>query len=174
MKKFLAVLLFLFAASCASVIQTDLMEKGTRNPDLTVLVRNPDAYRNNIFILGGIVAHTTLTPKGSEIEALYVPVNSLGYPEEASGSATRYIAVYPKEKGVLDPLIYRRDSDITIAGTYVGTTKGTVGEMEYVFPVFRIVQIYLGREAWYAEGYPYPYHPYGYYGPGWWGTYPLD
>jgi outer membrane lipoprotein len=165
MKRLSVVLILLLLVSCASVIRKDLMETGTRNPDLAALVQDPDVHRNKLFILGGIIAHTSVTPQGSEIEALYVPVNSLGRTKKASEPTGRFLAVYPKEKGVLDPLIYKRNRRITIAGVFTGTAKGMLDKMEYVFPVFTIVQIHLGKEVRYVE--IYPYYDYPYWGPYW-------
>jgi len=151
MKRLSALFLLLVLLSCAPVIRKDLMEQGTRNPDLASLVQNADANRDKLFVLGGIIARTTVTPEGSEIEALYVPVDSYGRTERASASSMRYMAIYPKERGVLDPLIYKRHRSMTIAGVFTGTTKGMLDKMAYVFPVFTIVQIHLQTEEQYAE-----------------------
>lgn len=171
MKRLSVVLVLFLCASCASAINKDLLREGTRNPDLGALVQTPDLFRSKLFILGGIIARTTLTPQGSEVEALYTPVDSLGYTERPGKSAMRYLAVYPKEKGTLDPLIYRRGRNITMAGVFTGIEKGVVDKMEYTFPVFRIEEIHLAEEVRYAQPYPaYPYwDPYWgpYWGPGW-------
>jgi len=44
------------------------------------------------------------------------------------------VAIYPKEMGVLDPLIFK-GRNFAIAATFTGTTKGTVDKAEYVYPV---------------------------------------
>lgn len=167
-KRVLAALFFLLLASCSYVIRKDLMEETTRNPDLAVLDQSPDECRNDLFVLGGIVTRTALTPQGLEIEALYVPVDSRGRAEEASISGRRFLAIYPNELGVLAPRVYGRDRSITIAAAFVGTTRGTADKREYALPVFKIAQIH--SEERYVEA--YPYYPKGYWGPGWWGTYP--
>jgi outer membrane lipoprotein len=166
MRRLPALLLLSLLVSCSYAVQKDLIEEGTRNPDLNALIQNPDLYRDKLFIVGGVIARTTLSPAGSEVEALYAPVDSRGYPEPVTTSARRYLAVYPKDKGVLDPLLYKRDRNITIAGVFTGTTKGTVGKMEYVFPVFTIVRISLEREVRYVDVYPH-YYPYPGYWEGW-------
>ncbi len=175
MKRLAVLLLLLLLVSCTYAVQKDLIEEGTRNPDLGSLIQNPDMYRNKLFILGGVIAETKLLPEGSEIEALYAPVDSRGYPEPMHASSRRYLAVYPKDKGLLDPLVYKRNRNVTIAGVFTGTARGKVGEMEYVFPVFTIVRVSLERDLRYAYSYPYyPYpsywEPYGWEGPpyAWW------
>ena len=167
MKRTVIILILLIClVSCTSVIRKDLIEQGTRNPSLAELIRDPEMYRNRIFILGGVVARTTLKPEGSEIEALYIPVDSFGYPQETGISSHRFLAVYPREQGVLDPLIYQKDRVISIAGTFTGVVASRLDEMEYVFPHFRITQIYLQPKKPAMAYYYYP-PPYG--GPLWWG-----
>lgn len=161
------IILFILGClvSCTSVIRKDLMEQGTRNPSLDVLIRDPQMYRDQIFVLGGVIARTTLKAEGSEIEALYVPVDSWGYPQDTDFSSQRFLAVYPREQGILDPLIYQRNRTVTIAGSFTGIVTGRLDEMHYIFPVFRILQIYL-EPRHPATVYYYP-PPYG--GPLWWG-----
>ena len=162
------VLLALSFVSCTSAIRRDLMEQGIRNPSLAALIQNPEVYRDQLFILGGIIARTTLKAEGSEIEALYVPVDSRGYPQDDASSSQRFLAVYPREKGILDPLVYQKDRGISIAGTFTGIIQGKVDEMAYVFPVFRILQVYLEPKRPPGVYYYYP----AYMGPGWWGYRP--
>ena len=161
-------LLAVSLVSCTSAIRHDLMEQGTRNPSLAALIRNPEVYSDQLFVLGGIIARTTLKAEGSEIEALYVPADSRGYPQDDASSSQRFLAVYPREKGILDPLVYQKDRGISIAGTFTGIIQGKVDEMAYVFPVFRILQVYLEPKRLPGVYYYYP----GYMGPGWWGYRP--
>ncbi|MBP1750424.1 MAG: outer rane lipoprotein Slp, partial [Deltaproteobacteria bacterium] len=128
MKKVMIILLALSFVSCTSAIRPDLMEQGARNPSLAALIRNPEVYRDQLFVLGGIIARTTLKAEGSEIEALYVPVDSRGYPQDHASSSQRFLAVYPQEKGILDPLVYQKDRGISIAGTFTGIITGKVDE----------------------------------------------
>lgn len=168
MKKVMMIVLVLSFASCTSAIRPDLMEQGTRNPSLAALIQNPEASRDRLFILGGVIARTTLKAEGSEIEALYVPADGWGYPQDHALSNQRFLAVYPREKGILDPIVYQKDRGISIAGIFTGLITGKVDEMEYVFPVFRIMQIYLEPKRPPAV---YHYYP-AYMGPGWWGYRP--
>jgi len=173
----------LMLSSCAPVLRQDIMDKAVREFSLSDLRTNPDPYKGKLFVLGGSIANTKITAAGSQIEALYVPVDSKGYLEDVEPSSTdgRFLAILPKGKGTLDPLIYRKGRDITVAGDFLGTQSGKIDEAEYIYPVFEIVQIYLWKEReYYPYYYPYPYYysyPYwGYYpwrpwGP-WWGYYP--
>ncbi len=174
MKKniFILMVVILVLSSCAPVLNKQLMREGTRNVPFPDLVANPDQYTGKLFILGGIIVDTKFMQKGSQIEALYVPVDSRGYLEEyVKYTGGRFLAFYPKERGLLDPVIYKKGREITLAGTFLTVQKGKIDEMEYVYPVFEIKQLYLWEEQQYYMGpaYPYPWYPYpyGWYDP-WW------
>jgi len=163
----------LITASCASVIPKELMEKGIRSFSFNDVLAKPQAYQGQLFVLGGIVVATTVTDEGSLVEALYVPVDSYGYLRDIKGQTTRFLAAYPKGKGVLDPVIFRRNRQITIAGTFNGLKSGKIDQMDYLFPEFTIIEIHLWEElpqVVYVPRYaPYGWGPYGspYWDPFW-------
>ncbi len=160
-------MLLLIPACTRPVIKENLLEEGTRDVSLSALSANQNLYRGKLFILGGIIANTTVTDEGTVIEALYVPVDDKGYLEEAPGRG-RYLAIWPKASGILDPMLYRRNREITVAGTFEGLRKGKLGKTTYLFPVFDAVQVFLWKEAPYYPAYYYspyyygPYYPYYY------------
>jgi len=185
MKKFFIIIFVVITvSSCASVLRQEIMETGIRDFSLSDMRNNPDRYKGRLFILGGSIVNTKITDKGSQIEALYIPVDSRGYLQdvEPSSSDGRFLAIFSKERGTLDPLIYRKGRDITLAGEFIETRSGKIDEMDYTYPVFKIIEIYLWKER--RDYYPYPgyyYYPYPYpywydpwwrpWGP-WWRHYP--
>jgi outer membrane lipoprotein len=177
MKRFLLITLMMISVfSCAPVLRQDIMETAIREFSLSDIKSKPDPYKGKLFVLGGLIVNTKLTQEGSEIEAIYIPVDSRGYlkNEEPSSSDGRFLAILPKGRGILDPLIYRREKEITVAGEFIGIRSGKIDESEYVYPVFEIVDIYLWQER--RDYYYYPYYspywwdyPYPYYwGDPWW------
>ncbi len=162
--------------ACAPVLNRDLMDQGLRDVPLSSVRQTPDAYKGKLFILGGIIVDTKLTEKGTQIEALYAPVDKLGYLKELKHLEGRFLAIYPRDRGFLDPLIYKKGRQITLAGELLETRKAKLDEVEYTYPVFEVKQIYLWeeqRDYYYAPYYYpyYPYYPYGWYDP-WWRPYP--
>jgi len=101
----------------------------------------------NHFVFGGIIVNTTHVERGSLIEALYVPVNSWGYLKSVEDTGDRYLAIYPKKYGFLDPMIFRKGMEITIAGEFIALETGKINEMDYIFPVFQIEEVNLWRET---------------------------
>jgi len=179
-KYFFLIIIIITIISCAPVLRQDIMETAIREFSLSDIKSNPDPYEGKLFVLGGSIVNTKISQEGSQVEALYIPVDSRGYlkNEEPSSSDGRFLAILPKAQGTLDPLIYRKDRDITVAGEFVGTRSGKIDEVEYTYPVFQIVQIYLwGKKKEYYPYYYYPY-PYWWYDPWWrpwgpsWSPYP--
>jgi outer membrane lipoprotein len=119
------------------------------------LIKNTDAYLNNMFIFGGIIAETKITIKGTELEVVQSPLDRTGNIADRDVSEGRFIITTTK---YLDPLIYRKGRDITVAGLLTGSKKGLIGEIEYTYPVFEAREIYLFKEE---KSFPYPY-PYWY------------
>lgn len=177
----MVILLMATWLSCGPVIQEEFMKTGSISVPLQDMSENPDPYKGKLFILGGLIADTKATKKGSLIEAVYIPVDSRGYLKETDRSTGRFLAYYPKERGILDPLIYKKGKAITIAGEFIGAQKGKLDEMDYTYPLLEIKDIYLWTEGnasyyWpYPYSYPFWYYPYSYqwYSP-WWGPYPLN
>jgi outer membrane lipoprotein len=151
-------------AACAPVLDRVLMQQGVREFRLSYLIETPEAFKDHLFILGGIIVETKLLADGSQIEAVYMPVDRYGYLEYASAYQGRFLAVFPRAKGLLDPMIFKKGREITIAGDYAGVRKGRIDEMEYAYPVFEIRQIHLWEDQ--RDYWPYGYPSYYYY-PGW-------
>jgi outer membrane lipoprotein len=158
----------LVLSACSPVLTREVMNDGMRDVSFNQLRQSPDEYKGKVFILGGLIAETRFSEKGSQIEALSVPVDSLGYLRESGQPQGRFLAIYPKSKGLLDPLVYKKGREITLAGEFVETRKGMIDEMEYVYPVFEIKEIHLWEERrdYYGPNYYYPYYdPFSYRSP---------
>jgi starvation-inducible outer membrane lipoprotein len=80
----------------------------------------------------------------------------VGYLQPPSPLTRRFLAIYPIEKGVLDPVIYRKDKGITIAGIFLENRIGFIDGVNYTYPTFIIEDIYLWEQKNY---YPYLYPP---------------
>jgi outer membrane lipoprotein len=188
MKRRLIILIgSLMLISCTPVLDRDLLREGARNVPLSQIRENPDANQGKLFILGGVIIETRVTDKGSLLEVLAVPVNAQGYLRDLERYGGRFLALYPRTSGMLDPIIYKKGREITLAGSFMENRQGKIDEMEYTYPVFEIKQIYLWDEQRdyylmpaypYYYNYPYPYggwYGYGYdpfYDPFWWRPYP--
>jgi outer membrane lipoprotein len=143
------------------------MQQATLNFSIPDMVTHPANHRGKLFVLGGIIASTRLMEKGSLIEAVCVPVDSNGYFLDLRAVRGRFLALYPKDQGLLDPLIYTKGRKVTIVGEFLDVSPGKIDDMGYAFPFFEIKDVYLWpevTEVWVApypySWYPYPYWPY--------------
>ncbi len=166
----LLIFVLVMLSSCAPVLNNDLMSRGIFDMSSSVITEDPDMYRGKLFIMGGIIVNTKATEAGSMIEAIYVPVDAMGFLKGVRASGGRFLALYPKKKGFLDPMIYSKNREITLAGEFLEARPGKIEEMEYAYPLFEIKELYLWEER--AEYYlmmapPYPpfYPAHRYYDP---------
>ena len=160
----------LLLSSCAPVLSRSLKAEGDRDVSFADLRANPDMYKGTLYILGGVIVQTKFTETGSQLEGVEVPVDRYGYFRDRGRSEGRFLALVSKDRAELDPLVYRRGRRVTLAAAFIGTRSGKIDEMEYVYPVFEIRQIYLWpRERMY---YYYPYYPSAYYYDPWFYPYP--
>lgn len=175
MKKSAIAVIVLAAAtllSCAPVLKQEVMKAGSIDVPFGEIRKNPEPFRGQLFILGGIIVNTRLTEQGSLIEAAYVKVDTWGYLKWMDSSDGRFLALCPKECGILEPTIYRSGRKITMAGVFIGTQQGKIDEMDYLYPVFEIKDLYLWDQQLYYTPPPYTYplywwdYPYPYWGGG--------
>ena len=133
--------------SCSPILRQDSVDRATMNYQSSEIRQNPAPYKGNLFMFGGIIVNTTPVGRGSLIEALYVPVDSRGYLKSVENTGDRYLAIYPKQYGFLDPMIFRRGREVTIAGEFIALETGKINEMDYTYPVFQIEEVHLWRDT---------------------------
>lgn len=170
----LIIIVLLITISCAPVFEKEIMENALMNIPISTIRQQPLNYKERLFILGGLIVSTKIVEKGSMIEAINIPVDSLGYLKDSKFANGRFLALYPHEKGILDPMIYKRGRYVTIAGRFIELQKGKIDELQYEYPLFEIVDIYLWEEKKEYVIVPPYYYPYPYpswYDP-WWRYYP--
>lgn len=175
MKKLLPFLIIiLLSSSCAHVISQQSREKAKTDVSFGYLQRNIDEFTGSTFIFGGVIINIQNTNEGTIIEARHSPIDFLGAIIDPDVSEGRFMGIF---NGYLDPLIYKKGREITIAGELIGSREKTIGEIQYSYPLFAIREIYLWKEkrGYYYYPPPYPYYwsryPYWWYDPWWDGPY---
>ena len=172
-KSIFLILLPIIFFGCSTVINKDLMKSASINVPFSEMQKNADPYKGKLYLLGGLIVSTKFTEEGSVIEAAYFPANNRGNLEKSKPSNVRFLATLSRGKGILDPVLYKRGREITIAGEFTGTKTEDIEKMSYTYPVFDIKEIYLWEEKtevvpYYGmSAYGYPYYPYMWdrYGP---------
>jgi outer membrane lipoprotein len=160
----IGVFSFLLLSGCAHVVSKDL--RARTDPTLTFrqVIQDPKAYIGKYVVWGGEIIQTTNQKDGTTlIEVFHRPLGWRGEPKDAGPSEGRFLVLVPK---YLDPYLYEKGREVTVAGEIQGERIRPVGEMDYRYPVVRGDEIYVWREPYYAPYYG-PYYRYHYYDP-WW------
>lgn len=159
-----SILIFIvfIITGCASVISKQVREQV--NPDITVeeVFKYPERYKGEMIIVSGDIIETKNTKDGTLITAIQHPAGFRGRPKNVDESAGRFLAI---DESYLDPYIYRKGRDITVAGEVQGIRTLPVGEIPYRYPVIHVKELYLWPVE--KQPYSYPYRPY-YYDDYWW------
>ncbi len=159
----LCVLMVMMSGGCAHVISKEVRNKVEEGVTFQKVFQNPDAYKGQVVVWGGVIIETTHQKEGSLVQVLQKPLDREGRPEDVDRSEGRFLALH---KEFMDDAVYAKGRRITVAGEVAGRRKLPLGEIEYTYPFITTKEVYLwpGRSK---ERYvPYWYYP-GWYYPGW-------
>ena len=158
MKKIIYLLMFLLliSAGCAPLISKELRRE--LSPDITFknVIKDPDAHKGKTILISGIILGSKNTKEGTLIEILQKPADIGGRPKDVDDSDGRFLALYD---GYLDTAIYSRGRDAAVAGEITGKRVLPLGEIDYIYPLISIKEIYLFkvRKEERFRYCPYPY-----------------
>lgn len=169
---FRCVLFFLVVAglsACAPAMSKKIRQEADQSLSFPLLASDPDAYKGKIVILGGVIANTTAKTGQTELEIIQKPLDSANKPETTDRSDGRFLVV---ADSFLDPMIYKKDRKITVAGEVVGSEVRKVNELDYRYPVIKSQELKLwpennkGVPVYFGIGVGGGYWggPYGYWG----------
>lgn len=156
MKTALMVTAVFLLSSCVHVISKPMVQEaaGTRGVPFTAVIKDIDGFRGKTFIWGGFIVSTENTGEGTYIEVVQNPIDGYGRIKDPDQSGGRFLAFSDSQ---LDPLIFGRGRELTVAGELVGKKKRSFGDTEYVYPVIQIKEQHLWREI---NQYSYDYFIY--------------
>lgn len=146
--------------SCTYVISKESRNQSVKNVSFGDMAANIEKYTGSTFIFGGFIVKTVSGPEGTWLEIVQNPADKYGNILSTDSSDGRFLAL---SKSHLDPLIYEKGRLITLAGELSGTKKGSIGQMEYLYPVLNVKEIYLWEETL-----TYPYYYYSWPSSPWW------
>jgi outer membrane lipoprotein len=132
-------------------------------------VQNIARYKEAPVRWGGTVIDVENEQNFSLIQVLYYPLNSYGRPQLDNPNGGRFVIKSPE---FLDPAVYTKNSEITVAGRLKGDIERAVGKKYLRLPMISATVIHLWpayAPSYYGYGsfgygYPYGYPYYGYYG----------
>jgi outer membrane lipoprotein len=164
--------LFIFALFSIALVTActpfphKLLREATPAVSLPDVQKDPDLYKGKVVIWGGIILETLNREKETVIKVIQTDLDFQKRPINVDKSLGRFIVRY---KGFLDPYIFDKGREVTVAGIIIGKEEQTIGEILYVYPVVDSQGVHLwekSREIMYDDpwfwGPPYPWgypHP---------------
>jgi outer membrane lipoprotein len=137
--------------------------------------QNIASYKNAPVRWGGKIIDVENEQNFSLVQVLYYPLSYYGRPDDSEPNDGRFVIKSPE---FLDPAIYTKNKEITVAGTLAGEIDRTVGKKIVRVPLIasKVTHLWpeVDRSNYYGYGgggggfggYGYPY-----YGPYYWGGY---
>jgi outer membrane lipoprotein len=158
-------------SGCSQVISPDI--KATADFTLTFkeVFENPDAYKGRIVLWGGDIIQVINQDDGTAlIEILERSLGNNEEPLDIDPPEGRFLVLVDKH---LNPSVYHKDREITVAGEIQGKTIKPLGKTPYQYPLISSEQIYLWKERnrWYLpffQQYSPPYTDPCSNAPWWW------
>lgn len=151
------------AACATSPVPRSLQLQATAQPKSFVELReNAPRYTGQMVVLGGEIVETRHREKKmSEIEVVQKNLDSRDRPEKTDRSGGRFLV---QCSYFLDPAVYEKDREITVAGKVIGQRRQKLDEADYSYLVVGCDYLHLWPERPPVAYYPYyPYYPYPYW-----------
>jgi outer membrane lipoprotein len=127
-------------SACAPAMSKKVRQEADQSLSFAVLANDPEAYKGKIVIVGGVIAQTTPKSGQTELEIVQKPLESSNLPETTDRSEGRFLVI---TDSFLDPLIYKKDRKITVAGEVVGSEVRKLNELDYRYPVIKSQELKL-------------------------------
>ena len=99
---FIAVVVFV--SGCVHVMSKDILQKVNSEVIFAELQKAPQAYREKVVLLGGVIVKTVNKNDGTLLEVYQTEINRRGKPIKLDISGGRFLAHW---KGFLDSEIYQ-------------------------------------------------------------------
>ena len=141
--------LLILVGCSGPVISTEIRREVMPVAGLAEVQKNPKKFENNTIIIGGEVI--SVINHANQVTTLLVldrPLDDNERPEAWENSQGRFMV---HTSDFLDPKVYVKGREVTVAGIVTGIEMAPVGKANYPYVVLTARQIYL---------WPWRYHPY--------------
>jgi len=152
-----ALLSLLLLVGCGTTPVDSISQPPPNDPSLADVKARIGDFRIQRVRWGGTIVTVQNRPQDTEVEIVARALDDYGRPRFGGESLGRFIA---RIDGFLDPVVYARDRDITVAGTIEGKLTRAVGDYLYDYVVVRAEQ----QKLW-EPRLPRPYYRDTYYDP---------
>jgi outer membrane lipoprotein len=170
------LLVSIAVVGCRHTISAPVRQQAKPPIPFSALRQNPDAFTGQTVIVGGDILHTRNTEQQTFVEVLQKPLDALEGPILTDQTEGRFMV---RCDAYLDPALYDKGRQVTVAGRVIGSYTGKVGNAQYIYPLISCIELHLWPKligiSVYEPGYfvrpwywypldPYPlfYPPYPY------------
>ena len=136
----LCVFSMMFVTGCTAGISQQSRSKVTYKGTFSALQKTPDAYKNEVIMLGGRIIEAKTSPPLSELFVLQLALNTSNRPDNSDQSEGRFII---QSRQLFDPAIYQKDMLLTVVGTLKGSKVLPIGGFKYAYPLVEPIEIKL-------------------------------
>lgn len=155
------MVLVVWSAGCAHPISSAFRDHVDPKMTGERLIQSPERFVGQKVIVGGVVVETRNFDGYSEIEAVQIDLDCVGYPKGRDSSHGRIIFRHP---GYVESMIFKEGREVTVGGSVRGVQAGKVGDSAYTFPVVDVDEMQLW-ESYDTNAYGSPYYWNGAGGP---------
>lgn len=165
------ILLACLALSACAGLPSAVRDVPVKDISYSQASQNPNSYKDTAVRWGGVIVDVDNEENFTLVQVLSYPLNFYGRPQLTKPSEGRFVI---KSSEFLDPAVYAKDKEITVAGVLEGDIQRTIGKKTVRLPLLSSTTAYLWPV--YQNNYGYGYGGYGfspYYGfygsPYYWG-----
>ena len=127
-------------SGCASVISKPVVQQVNQQASVEAVKERPGAFTGNMVLWTGQIIRTENLKEGTRIEVVHKPADASNRPKKSDETEGRFLALTDQ---YLDPAIYERGREVTIAGKLDGMRSLPLGEIEYNYPLIMLEEIHL-------------------------------
>lgn len=109
----LSIIMLIMVSGCAHIMSDESGNLAVSSARFEAIKNDPREYLGKIVMLGGVIGNVTNSAEGGQIEVVQYPLTDDGFPEEAMGSAGRFLITSPT---TFDLDRYAKGFSITVVG----------------------------------------------------------
>ncbi|SDY80287.1 Slp family lipoprotein [Nitrosomonas sp. Nm33] len=157
MKSYLSIISLLLLLNGCTSLPSAIRDFPSVNVSYQTVNQDISAYKDVPVRWGGVIIDVENEKDFSRVQVLFYPLNYRGYPKIDKKSEGRFVI---ESSDFLDPAVYAKDTEITVAGTIKGDIERTIGNKSIPVPLILATSIYLWPKDYRNYYYSVPYYPY--------------
>lgn len=155
MKIALMIVLVVLLGGCAHVMSESGLKLVDRSLAYSEIRKNPEVLAGRQVLIGGVIAGIKSSGDVIMLEVAQLELLNNGVPDESSQSGGRFLAVSSE---LLDPVIFRPGSFVTIIGEIKGKKIQKLESVDYPYPLISVKEMRIFRAS--EPFATYPNNPY--------------